>query len=259
MLCIAIPAASQIPPQIKIVKPVTITAADYPATARRNGLEGDVRMLITLAPDGSVSECGILESSEDRALDDKSCELYRARAIYNATSNPGALRQTEAFISWRLSSGGAAVPAEASAAAFAFLDGFATSYPTVRLNEPAKIDFEDDCFEVDADSDACPLEAKPGLALLAPVNIVQISQIVDYKLGRVTGLLIEYASPGQKTAKAVTAKLGAACFTKTEAGITVNMWSNGDTYVIDTEPNLIIMSAEKLRSQEDIKIPASCL
>lgn len=50
---------------------------NYPAEARRAGIYGTLRMLVTLKKDGSVKEVAILQSSGSRILDDAAIRIVR--------------------------------------------------------------------------------------------------------------------------------------------------------------------------------------
>ncbi|WP_152998839.1 energy transducer TonB [Sphingopyxis sp. H115] len=58
------------------------TDADYPPTARRERMEGIVGFRMTVAPDGSVSDCQITSSSGFDMLDKRTCLLLKQRAQF---------------------------------------------------------------------------------------------------------------------------------------------------------------------------------
>ena len=59
-----------------------ISDADYPAAAIRNGEQGIVGFRLEIAPDGRVSDCRILKSSNSAALDEATCRIMLSRARF---------------------------------------------------------------------------------------------------------------------------------------------------------------------------------
>lgn len=57
-----------------------ITHEDYPMTAVRNGISGEVVVRIAVGADGRVSGCDVVVSSGSAELDSTTCRLARARA-----------------------------------------------------------------------------------------------------------------------------------------------------------------------------------
>lgn len=55
---------------------------NYPTEARRAGIYGTLRMLVTLKKDGSVKEVAILQSSGSRILDDAAIRIVRLAAPF---------------------------------------------------------------------------------------------------------------------------------------------------------------------------------
>jgi len=65
---------------------------DYPESAVRRGKQGVVRIKATVRTDGTLSDCKVVESSGDEALDSTTCDLAVRRARFtparDAESNP---------------------------------------------------------------------------------------------------------------------------------------------------------------------------
>ena len=55
---------------------------NYPAEARSRGLSGSLRLLVTIAADGRLSEVRVLETSGHRVLDDAAIRIVRLAAPY---------------------------------------------------------------------------------------------------------------------------------------------------------------------------------
>lgn len=67
-------------------------ATDYPAAARRAGIEGSVSVRFTVETDGSVSGCTVLRSTASPELDAVTCRLIERRFRYDpATDAAGRL------------------------------------------------------------------------------------------------------------------------------------------------------------------------
>lgn len=58
--------------------------ANYPAEARRNNIEGELRLLLMLMPNGAVDEVRILKSSGHDILDRAALQIVRKAAPYEA-------------------------------------------------------------------------------------------------------------------------------------------------------------------------------
>lgn len=58
-----------------------VSSEDYPASAMRAGLQGDVRIVLDVDTEGHVA-CHVAQSSGVPALDDATCTLISARARY---------------------------------------------------------------------------------------------------------------------------------------------------------------------------------
>ena len=64
---------------------------NYPVEARRHRLQGDVRVLVALREDGSVSELRVLQSSGNQVLDDAALRIVRLSAPFDPL--PRTLRE----------------------------------------------------------------------------------------------------------------------------------------------------------------------
>lgn len=65
------------------IEPATwITADDYPPAAIRAGEQGAVATIITVSPDGRVSDCRIDVSSGSALLDERTCAILRERGRF---------------------------------------------------------------------------------------------------------------------------------------------------------------------------------
>lgn len=65
---------------------------NYPAEARRQSLEGDLRVLVEIRSDGTLSDVRILDSSGSRLLDEAALRIVRQGAPY--LPFPGEMRRT---------------------------------------------------------------------------------------------------------------------------------------------------------------------
>jgi protein TonB len=62
----------------------------YPPSAQREGAEGRVVAKLTVGTDGRVTECVVTTSSNNRALDDTTCRIAKARVRFSpALDNAG--------------------------------------------------------------------------------------------------------------------------------------------------------------------------
>lgn len=59
-----------------------ITAQDYPAEALSGNLEGRVAFILTVSPQGTVTDCRIVVSSGSVLLDETTCRLVSERAHF---------------------------------------------------------------------------------------------------------------------------------------------------------------------------------
>jgi TonB family protein len=79
------------PPPVRAVSLVDlgriVRPSDYPAEARRQGVEGVVDIAIVVAADGSVDQCVTIQSSGSLPLDDRACALVRERARFTPARN----------------------------------------------------------------------------------------------------------------------------------------------------------------------------
>lgn len=55
---------------------------DYPSDALRNNVEGTVRYILNVAPDGSIAACTVASSSGSAELDAVTCDLLSKRARF---------------------------------------------------------------------------------------------------------------------------------------------------------------------------------
>ena len=78
---------------------------DYPAEARRAGIEGIVFVRFTVETNGRVGVCAIARSSGDEALDETTCRLIKRRFRYrparDATGRPIVETITNTY-EWRI-------------------------------------------------------------------------------------------------------------------------------------------------------------
>jgi protein TonB len=68
--------------------PRLFLAGDYPPEALKNQWEGDVVADLTIDPDGHVAKCTIARSSGHDVLDEKTCEVLKARARFTPAQAP---------------------------------------------------------------------------------------------------------------------------------------------------------------------------
>jgi TonB family protein len=82
-----------------------VSPDDYPASAVANHEQGQVRFLLSVAVDGRVTDCTILQSSGSAALDNTTCGLMLRRARFvparDAMGHPVA-DTYESVVSWKL-------------------------------------------------------------------------------------------------------------------------------------------------------------
>jgi protein TonB len=83
------------------------TYLNYPAEARRQKIYGQLRMVVSLLPDGSIHNIEVLESSGQRILDDAAIRIVRLAAPFAAF--PPELRkdvdQLEIIRTWKFEKG----------------------------------------------------------------------------------------------------------------------------------------------------------
>jgi TonB family protein len=79
-----------------------IRRADYPAAARREGVQGQVDFQLAIAPTGRVTACTILLTSGSPALDTATCRILISRARYaparDAAGHPTADADLGSFV-----------------------------------------------------------------------------------------------------------------------------------------------------------------
>ena len=82
-----------------------ITAADYPPEALKNKWEGQSGFVLTIAPDGEVSNCVVTQSSGYPVLDNAACALLTRRTRYqpvlDADGHPVTWHYTSS-VNWRM-------------------------------------------------------------------------------------------------------------------------------------------------------------
>lgn len=85
--------------------PPLIGANDYPAAAKRAGIEGKVRFDLIVDRNGDVERCVVIEGSGSIELDDQTCSLAAARAKFipakDATGRATGSRYSSA-VNWML-------------------------------------------------------------------------------------------------------------------------------------------------------------
>lgn len=65
-----------------------IRPKDYPRTALRAGTEGVVRYTVAISRKGRPTDCRVIESSGDAALDARSCAMILKRAKFYPATDP---------------------------------------------------------------------------------------------------------------------------------------------------------------------------
>jgi len=88
------PAPSPARPEVLVPVPGENPSPDYPAGARRRGVEGTVIVRILVAADGLAADCSILTSSGNALLDDAA---LRAARRWRFQSGPGVVEQPFRF------------------------------------------------------------------------------------------------------------------------------------------------------------------
>jgi protein TonB len=108
------PPAPPAPPAIKRVEPKSATGdvrslfneGDYPAAAMDSGAEGTSRARLDIGSDGRVTNCTIVQSAGNRALDQATCSVLKRRARFtparDGTGNPISGSITTPPIRWQL-------------------------------------------------------------------------------------------------------------------------------------------------------------
>lgn len=84
---------------------------NYPQQARAEGIVGNLRLLVAIAPDGALNEVRVLETSGHKLLDDAALRIVRLAAPYapfppamKATTDILEIERTWRFLDSRLSS-----------------------------------------------------------------------------------------------------------------------------------------------------------
>lgn len=108
------PAAAAEPVRRATLRSGTIGPADYPASALAARAEGTSVVSYVIGPDGRVTDCGVIGSSGNAALDSTGCPLVRLRFRFSpavdAAGNPTSDRRTQSIM-WRVPSGTPVPPA----------------------------------------------------------------------------------------------------------------------------------------------------
>lgn len=82
-----------------------VSAADYPAAARRAGQQGSVRVRIEVDEAGRPGACAVIESSGFESLDSATCRLLRERAMFTPARDGQGRAVADSFIqriTWQL-------------------------------------------------------------------------------------------------------------------------------------------------------------
>ena len=62
--------------------------SDYPREAKEAGMEGTLTIIVTIEPNGRVSNCAVVRSSGSDILDDTTCRLVQERYRYRPALDP---------------------------------------------------------------------------------------------------------------------------------------------------------------------------
>ena len=90
-------------PLLLMVGPL-FRGADYPMVARQRNQSGTVGYRVEVSPTGRPLSCDIDSSSGSRALDDQSCALVMARAVFIPKTDGEGVRSAGTFhgvVTWR--------------------------------------------------------------------------------------------------------------------------------------------------------------
>lgn len=107
------PPAPPAPPPVRRVEPQSVSGnlqglfreSDYPSSAVENEEQGTVSVVLSIGPNGRVSNCSVASSSGSRSLDSATCRVLTSRAKFTpardstGTAISGTFRQR---ITWRL-------------------------------------------------------------------------------------------------------------------------------------------------------------
>ncbi|HEY7808983.1 MAG TPA: TonB family protein [Allosphingosinicella sp.] len=100
-----------------------VTVEDYPAAALRAGEQGQVRVILDIAPTGRVTGCRITASSGSAILDSSTCRLLYSRARFTPAQDAAGNAVADRFatsLTWSLNAR-PAVPAAIDTAMRAWL------------------------------------------------------------------------------------------------------------------------------------------
>lgn len=106
------PAPPAPPPPPRVSQPKSVSGSlqgllrsdDYPQNAIENDEQGRVSFVLTIGPNGRVSDCSVTGSSGSRSLDSTTCRLLRSRAKFtpaqDSAGNPttGTVRDSVRWV-----------------------------------------------------------------------------------------------------------------------------------------------------------------
>ena len=79
---------------------------DYPAAAIRRDETGSVRARLAIGANGNVTGCSVVESSGSSTLDQKTCQILKARARFTPAKDSNGQPTTDSYVTpsivWRL-------------------------------------------------------------------------------------------------------------------------------------------------------------
>lgn len=83
--------------------PPVVTHKDYPASARRNDVEGTSVLRLQVDPSGHIMGCTTVRSSGSPELDERACQIYRERGRFELRGRAQPVTIL-APVEWRLMS-----------------------------------------------------------------------------------------------------------------------------------------------------------
>lgn len=208
------------PAQAQIRAPLTITEADYPDHAQRNGLVGRAMITVDVRDNGTVSACSIAQSSGYGQLDDQSCALYLARARFDPVP---AKRKLQAPVRWQLT--GRSAPD-----LLHVLAGFGTEYPDIRIGAsyaPADLSARFPRCEAN-DGEVVRAIVTRSPTWLGAGNVEGLALVLQDESYVLVNVSVVIAKSWQgEVRRILETRLGKPCF----AATTLTVWINGPTYV----------------------------